>query len=66
MSQSKHKQVEKKLQKNHACYVLITCDKGKEGTLDVEMSYSTDDPALASMLLHGAQSIIDEDSSDFL
>jgi len=37
MSQSKHKLVEKTLQKNHACYVLITCDKGKEGTLDVEI-----------------------------
>jgi len=66
MSQSKHKQFEKTLQKNHACYVLITCDEGKEGTYDVEMSYSTDDPALASMLIHGAQSIIDEDSLDSL
>jgi hypothetical protein len=65
MTLSKHKLVEKTLQKNHSCYVLITCDQNEEG-YNVEMSYNTDDPVLASMLLHGAQSVIDEDTEDSL
>lgn len=67
MKLSKHKLVEKTLQKNHACYVLITCDEGKEkGTYEVEMSYSEDAPDLASFLIHGAQSAIEEDTADSL
>ncbi len=67
MKLSKHKLVEKTLQKNHACYVLITCDKGKEsGTYDVEMSYSEDAPDLASFLIDGAKVAIEEDTSDSL
>lgn len=48
------------LAKDHECYVLITCGKPcKDGNMDVEMSYNGD-PALASYLLQGAQTLIDE------
>ncbi|MBA3237203.1 MAG: hypothetical protein H0T62_02490 [Parachlamydiaceae bacterium] len=56
------KSVKARLAKNHACYVLVTCDGPQEnGQMQVEMSYQGD-PVLASYLLHGAQNIIDEDT----
>ena len=62
MRKSVHKELESKLSKKHACYVLITCNEQKEdGTFDIEMSYGGDDPVLASYLLHGAQAYIDEE-----
>lgn len=55
------KTINAKLAKNHACYILVTCDKpGINGDMQVEMSYQGD-PTLASYLLEGAQSLIDED-----
>lgn len=55
--------IKKTLAKNHACYVLITCDKPSiGGNMEVQMSYEGD-AALASYLLQGAQTIIDEDEA---
>lgn len=52
--------IKKALSKNHACYVLITCDSPSDGgDMEVKMSYEGD-AALASYLLQGAQTIIDE------
>lgn len=55
------KAIKDKLAKKHACYVLVTCDKPTEdGNMQVEMSYHGD-VALASMLLQGAQTYMDEE-----
>jgi hypothetical protein len=54
------KHIKKRLAKNHACYVLITCDEPSEdGEMKVEMSYQGD-ADIAAFLLQGAQSYIDE------
>lgn len=53
--------VKRALAKKHACYVLITCDKPSDGgEMSVEMSYEGD-AILASLLLQGAQNVIDHD-----
>lgn len=53
--------INKALSKNHACYVLITCDAASdEGDMEVKMSYEGD-AALASYLLQGAQTLIDDE-----
>lgn len=53
--------IKKTLAKNHACYVLITCNQPSlDGDMEVKMSYEGD-AALASYLIQGAQVIIDED-----
>lgn len=60
MKHDKQKHLKKTLAKNHACYVLITCDEPSEdGNMQVQMTYEGD-AALASYLLQGAQSIIEE------
>jgi hypothetical protein len=60
MKPNKEKQFRDELAKRHACYVLITCDEPTDGgDMQVEMSYEGD-AALASYLLQGAQSIIDQ------
>lgn len=60
MIHNKGKRIRDKLAKNPACYVLITCDQPSEdGDMKVEMTYEGD-AALASYLLQGAQSFIDE------
>lgn len=52
--------IKEKLAKNHACYVLITCDSPKkDGKMNVEMSYEGD-PVLAAYLLQGAQTYLEE------
>lgn len=61
MARKEHKDIQKTLEKNHACYVLITCDEPTpDGSMQVKMSYSGD-PNTASFLLQGAQSYIDID-----
>lgn len=46
--------------KNHACYLLITCDEpSADGNMQVQMTCEGD-VALASYLLQGAQSLIDD------
>ena len=60
MKKNVHKNIKDTLAKNHACYVLITCEKpNAEGKMEVEMTYEGD-ASLASYLLQGAQSVIDE------
>lgn len=60
MKQDKRKRIRDKLAKNPACYVLITCEQpSPDGDMQVEMTYEGD-AALASYLLQGAQSFIDE------
>ncbi len=53
--------VKKALEKNHSCYILITCGKPtKEGNMQVEMSYEGD-AYLAAYLIESAQGFIDDD-----
>ncbi len=50
------KAIQRELEKNHACYVLITCSVPSEkGEMQVELSYEGDE-GLASYLLESAQS----------
>ncbi len=56
-----HRDVKRTLAKKHACYILITCNQPSGGgEMAVEMSYEGD-ALLASYLLQGAQSIVDND-----
>lgn len=51
----------KKLAKDHACYVLITCNHPDEkGRMQVEMTYEGD-PTLAAMLIENAQNYLQDD-----
>jgi hypothetical protein len=60
MKSSVQKQIKKALGKNTACYVLIKCDEPTEdGNMQVEMTYEGD-ANVASCLLRGAQSFMDE------
>jgi hypothetical protein len=60
MKQDKQQDIQEALSKNHACYVLITCNEPEEdGSMQVEMTYQGD-ASLASYLLQGAQNIFDE------
>jgi len=53
--------IKKALEKNHACYILITCEKpSANGNMQVEMSYEGD-ACLAAYLIESAQEIIDDD-----
>lgn len=65
MKSNKQKQLRDALSKNHACYVLITCDEPTDdGNMQVKMTYEGD-ATLAAFLLQGAQSIIDEREDEF-
>ena len=60
MKLNKQDKLKKNLAKNHACYVLITCDEpNEEGKMQVEMTYEGD-ASLAAYILQGAQSIVHE------
>jgi len=60
MGNGVQKRIKDRLAKNHACYVLITCEEPTEnGDMQVEMTYEGD-AALAACLLQGAQSFLDE------
>jgi len=60
MKSNKQKQLHDTLSKNHACYVLITCDGPiDDGNMQVQMTYEGD-ASLVAYLLQGAQSFIDE------
>lgn len=53
--------IKEQLEKNHVCYVLLTCDAPKkDGKMDVKLAYKGD-PFLALYMLDGAHSVIDED-----
>jgi len=61
MKRDEEERIKRTLAKNHACYVLITCNQPSlDGNMEVQMSYEGD-AALASYLIQGAQTIIDED-----
>lgn len=61
MKREKEKLLRETLAKNHACYVLITCNEpGDDGEMQVEMTYEGD-AALAAYLLQGAQSFMDQE-----
>lgn len=63
MKRDEQERIKETLAKNHACYVLITCDEPSEdGEMSVEMSYEGD-ATLASYLLEGAKTIIDENEN---
>lgn len=50
----------KELEKEHDCYVLITCGKPtEEGNMQVEFNYKGD-PALVAYLIQGAQNYMDQ------
>jgi hypothetical protein len=52
-----------KLSKQHACYVLITCNHPDEkGSMQVEMTYEGD-ACLAAMLIENAQSYLQDDAT---
>lgn len=58
---SNRKHLQKVLDKDPPCYVLITCGKpSKDGKMRVEMSYQGD-VTLASYLIQGAQYFIDQE-----
>lgn len=60
MKRRDEKRLKDELAKNHACYVLITCDQLPEsGEMQVEMSYQGD-ATLAAYILQGAQLRLDE------
>lgn len=59
-SKGKRKNVQDQLSEDYACYVLVTCDAPEEnGNMDVEVTYQGP-PILASYLLEGAQSYLDQ------
>ena len=58
------KTLRKKLSKQHACYVLITCNHPDEkGSMQVEMTYEGD-ACLAAMLIENAQSYLQDDAQE--
>ncbi len=60
MSSTVKERLLEQLAKDHACYVLLTCDEADEnGKLNVDLAYEGD-PVLAAYLLEGAQSFIDD------
>lgn len=63
MRRDMDRSIKKALAKNHACYILITCDEPTEdGNIQVEMTYEGGDAVVASYLLQGAQNIIDDNA----
>jgi hypothetical protein len=64
MKHNRPKLLRKALNKNPACYVLITCgEPSEDGQMQVEMTYQGD-AVLASYLLQGAQSFIDQEGEE--
>jgi hypothetical protein len=61
MNKRSQKELQRALEKNPSCYVLITCGQPSEdGQMQVEMTYQGD-TALAAYLLQGAQSFINQE-----
>lgn len=58
-------QLHKKLSKEHACYILITCDHPSEdGEMPVNMTYQGD-VDMVSYLLDGAKTMIDDQYEEY-
>lgn len=65
MNNRGRKHLQEVLEKNPACYVLITCGElSEDGKMQVEMTYQGD-ATLASYLLQGAQFYMDQEE-DYL
>jgi len=65
MNKKSRQHLQQALDKNPSCYVLITCGEPTEdGQMQVEMTYQGD-ATLASYLLQGAQSYIDDESQGY-
>ena len=61
MDKRGRKDLQKALDKDSSCYVLITCGKPSEdGEMKVEMTYEGD-KRLAAFLLQGAKTVLDEE-----
>lgn len=61
MNKRSRKHLQEALDKDPSCYVLITCGQPSEdGQMQVEMTYQGD-AALASYLIQGAQSFMDQE-----
>ncbi|MCB1113626.1 MAG: hypothetical protein KDK62_02605 [Chlamydiia bacterium] len=58
-----HQELEERFKGKKGSYILITCEEGFDGSLAVEMSYSSDDPVLASCLLSDAQAYLTDEIS---
>lgn len=64
MKSCARERIKKALAKDHACYVLITCNQPSEdGCMQVEFNYEGD-VALAAYLIQGAQTFIDEQETE--
>lgn len=64
MNRADQKRIREKLAKDSVCYVLITCrEPTDDGHMQVELTYEGD-AALASYLLQGAQTFIDEQEDE--
>ena len=63
MEKTSREQLQEVLDKNHSCYVLVTCgEPSEDGKMQVEMTYQGD-PSLAAYLLEDAQSLIHQEVS---
>lgn len=64
MKKNSRQHLKETLKNNPSCYVLITCSQpSDDGEMQVELSYEGD-AVLASYLIQGAQSYVD-DSQEF-
>ncbi len=64
MKQNSHDETAHQLSKEHASYILITCDKaGTDGRMQVQMSYEGD-PDLVSCLIDGAKDVISQEQDE--
>lgn len=65
MKRNGPKSLREALDKNPSSYLLITCgEPAEDGRIQVEMTCQGLDAALASYLLQGAQSFIDQEEED--
>lgn len=64
MNSEARERIKKALAKDHACYVLITCNKpSDDGCMQVDFCYEGD-ATLAAYLIQGAQSYIEEQEEE--
>jgi hypothetical protein len=61
MDKRGRKELQKVIDKDPSCYVLITCGQpAEDGEMEVEMTYQGD-KGLATFLLHQAKTVLDEE-----
>lgn len=64
MNKTSHKHVQRVLERNPCCYILIACGHPSEdGHIDVEMTYQGD-ASLAAYLLQSAQIRLDQEEDE--